>query len=45
MTSDQASMKNSLLPKQYLYVPADVLAKEKHVNEEMGSAEPPKCDR
>ncbi|CAK9327729.1 unnamed protein product [Citrullus colocynthis] len=45
MTSDQASMKNSLLPKQYLYVPADVLAKEKQVNEETGSAEPPKCDR
>ncbi|XP_023550043.1 uncharacterized protein LOC111808351 isoform X1 [Cucurbita pepo subsp. pepo] len=45
MTSDQASMKNSLLPKQYLYVPADVLAKEKQVNQETGSAEPPKCDR
>ncbi|XP_011655203.1 uncharacterized protein LOC101212864 isoform X2 [Cucumis sativus] len=45
MTSEQASMKNSLLPKQYLYVPADVLAKEKQVNQETGSAEPPKCDR
>nr|ADN34161.1 phd finger protein [Cucumis melo subsp. melo] len=44
MTSDQASMKNSLLPKQYLYVPADVLAKEKQANQEPGSAEPPKCD-
>lgn len=42
MTSDQASMKNSLLPKQYLYVPADVLAKEKQqVNQETGSTEPP----
>ncbi|XP_023518349.1 uncharacterized protein LOC111781857 isoform X1 [Cucurbita pepo subsp. pepo] len=45
MTSDQASMKNSLLPKQYLYVPADVLAKEKQVNQETGSAETPKCER
>jgi len=35
MTSDEASMKNSMLPKGYAYVPADCLSNDKHSNEDM----------
>ncbi|KAL4272194.1 hypothetical protein GQ457_13G010190 [Hibiscus cannabinus] len=37
MTSDEASMKNSRLPKGYCYVPVDCLPKEKQVPQEASS--------
>lgn len=35
MTSDEASMKNSMLPKGYAYVPADCLSNDKQSNEDI----------
>lgn len=40
MTSDQATVKNMLLPKGYAYVPADCISNEKQVNQDAGSGEP-----
>ncbi|CAL0319377.1 unnamed protein product [Lupinus luteus] len=40
MTSDEASMKNSRLPKGYAYVPADCLSNDKHSNEDVYASEP-----
>ncbi|TYH89101.1 hypothetical protein ES332_D01G235700v1 [Gossypium tomentosum] len=37
MTSDEASMKNSRLPKGYCYVPVDCLPKEKHLTRDTTS--------
>ncbi|XWS15072.1 hypothetical protein CRYUN_Cryun35bG0062800 [Craigia yunnanensis] len=37
MTSDEASMKNSRLPKGYCYVPVDCLPKEKQLTEDASS--------
>lgn len=34
MTSDEASMKNSRLPKGYCYVPVDCLPKEKQITQD-----------
>ncbi|KAG5036295.1 Protein Jade-1 [Glycine soja] len=45
MTSDEASMKNSMLPKGYAYVPADCLSNEKHSNEDVYASEPVEHDR
>lgn len=44
MTSDQASMKNMLLPKGYAYVPADCIPNEKQINQDACSGEPPEGD-
>lgn len=35
MTSDEASMKNLMLPKGYAYVPADCLSNDKQSNEDV----------
>ncbi|XP_019415536.1 PREDICTED: uncharacterized protein LOC109327024 [Lupinus angustifolius] len=40
MTSDEASMKNSRLPKGYAYVPADCLSNDKHSKEDLYAGEP-----
>lgn len=40
MTSDEASMKNSMLPKGYAYVPADCLSNDKQSNEDIYANEP-----
>ncbi|KAJ7965630.1 putative Phd finger protein [Quillaja saponaria] len=40
MTSDQASMKNMMLPKGYAYVPADCLSNDKHSNQDACGSEP-----
>ncbi|KAE9603901.1 hypothetical protein Lalb_Chr11g0065681 [Lupinus albus] len=40
MTSDEASMKNSRLPKGYAYVPADCLSNDKHSKEDLYASEP-----
>lgn len=40
MTSDQASVKNMLLPKGYVYVPADCLPNEKQISQDTSSGEP-----
>ena len=41
MTSDQASVRNMLLPKGYAYVPADCLSNEKQQpNQDSGAGEP-----
>ncbi|XP_028235815.1 uncharacterized protein LOC114415367 isoform X4 [Glycine soja] len=45
MTSDEASMKNSMLPKGYAYVPADCLSNEKHSDEDVYASEPVEHDR
>ncbi|XP_047179228.1 uncharacterized protein LOC124846061 isoform X1 [Vigna umbellata] len=45
MTSDEASMKNSRLPKGYAYVPADCLSNDKHSNEDMYASGPVEHDR
>jgi len=45
MTSDEASMKNSMLPKGYAYVPADCLSNDKHSNEDIYASEPVEHDR
>ncbi|RDY04519.1 hypothetical protein CR513_11762 [Mucuna pruriens] len=45
MTSDEASMKNSMLPKGYAYVPADCLSNDKHSNEDVYASEPVEHDR
>lgn len=37
MTSDEASMKNSRLPKGYCYVPVDRLPKEKQLAQDASS--------
>ncbi|XP_050376192.1 uncharacterized protein LOC126793646 [Argentina anserina] len=44
MTSDQASVKNMLLPKGYAYVPADCIPSEKQVNQDACSGEQPEGD-
>ncbi|TKY74324.1 Jade-1 protein [Spatholobus suberectus] len=45
MTSDEASMKNSMLPKGYAYVPADCLSNDKHSNEDVYASGPVEHDR
>lgn len=40
MTSDQASVKNMMLPKGYAYVPADCLPNEKETNQDSSPGEP-----
>ncbi|KAI4388057.1 hypothetical protein MLD38_000427 [Melastoma candidum] len=40
MTSDQADLKNKLLPKGYAYVPSDSIPKDKETSEDTGSDEP-----
>ncbi|KAK7311584.1 hypothetical protein RJT34_09826 [Clitoria ternatea] len=45
MTSDEASMKNSRLPKGYAYVPADCLSNDKQSNEDVYASEPVEHDR
>lgn len=40
MTSDQASVKNMMLPKGYAYVPADCLSNEKETNQDSCPGEP-----
>ncbi|KAL2339843.1 hypothetical protein Fmac_007783 [Flemingia macrophylla] len=45
MTSDEASMKNSMLPKGYAYVPADCLSNDKHSNEDVCASGPVEHDR
>ncbi|KAK7353135.1 hypothetical protein VNO80_18575 [Phaseolus coccineus] len=40
MTSDEASMKNSMLPKGYAYVPADCLSNDKNSNEDIYASGP-----
>lgn len=44
MTSDQASVKNMLLPKGYAYVPADCIPNEKQINQDACSGERPEGD-
>ncbi|XP_062025987.1 uncharacterized protein LOC133742336 [Rosa rugosa] len=44
MTSDQASVKNMLLPKGYAYVPADCIPNEKQANQDTCSGERPEGD-
>lgn len=39
MTSDEASMKNLMLPKGYAYVPADCLTNEKQSKQDVFSSE------
>lgn len=39
MTSDQADLKNKMLPKGYAYVPSDSIPKDKWINRD-GSSEP-----
>nr|KYP70024.1 NuA3 HAT complex component NTO1 [Cajanus cajan] len=45
MTSDEASMKNSMLPKGYAYVHADCLSNDKHSNEDVCASGPGEHDR
>jgi hypothetical protein len=45
MTSDEASMKNSRLPKGYAYVPADCLSNDKQSNEDVYASGPGEHDR
>ncbi|XP_027362202.1 uncharacterized protein LOC113869883 isoform X2 [Abrus precatorius] len=45
MTSDEASMKNSMLPKGYAYVPADCLSNDKQSNEDVFAVGPVEHDR
>ncbi|KAK7351150.1 hypothetical protein VNO77_10384 [Canavalia gladiata] len=45
MTSDEASMKNSRLPKGYAYVPADCLSNDKQSNEDVYASGPVEHDR
>ncbi|CAI8597455.1 unnamed protein product [Vicia faba] len=45
MTSDEASMKNSRLPKGYAYVPADCLSNGKQSNEDVYASRPGEHDR
>lgn len=40
MTSDEASMKNSMLPKGYAYVPADCLSNDKRSKQDVFTSEP-----
>ncbi|XP_028775037.1 uncharacterized protein LOC114731945 isoform X2 [Neltuma alba] len=40
MTSDEASMKNSMLPKGYAYVPADCLSNDKRTKQDVFTSEP-----
>lgn len=44
MTSDEASMKNSMLPKGYAYVPADCLSNDKQSNEDIYASGPGEPD-
>lgn len=44
MTSDEASMKNSRLPKGYAYVPADCLSNDKQSNEDVYASGPGERD-
>ncbi|XP_061350490.1 uncharacterized protein LOC133295665 isoform X2 [Gastrolobium bilobum] len=44
MTSDEASMKNSMLPKGYAYVPADCLSNDKQSNEDVYASGPVEHD-
>ena len=44
MTSDEASVKNLMLPKGYAYVPADCLSINKQNNQDVYASEPLKHD-
>lgn len=44
MTSDQADLKNKLLPKGYAYVPSDSLPKDRETSEDTGGSDEQQAD-